>query len=117
MDEQAEALRVQEKFATALQEFELASVDPTWAPQASNSLRTDLGALSGKLGFNLEDVQCKDRRCVAQLQWATHQEAVQRFADVAHAEYSVNCAVDVMLKKPDGVAVGVTNSVIFHDCT
>lgn len=116
VDDEAESARVQERFATALQDFERAQVDPTWAPQASKSLRTDLGALSERLGFDLEDVECKDRRCVAQLRWATHQKAAQQFAAVAHSKYSVNCAIDIVLKRPDGEAANVANPVIFSNC-
>ncbi|XXX79379.1 hypothetical protein WMF30_11445 [Sorangium sp. So ce134] len=116
VDEKAEEARIQKKFDTALAAFESATADPVWAPQASKSLQADLGALSERIGFDVDDVQCKDRRCVAQIRWDTYQNALQRYAAVAHAEYSVNCAIDVMVQRPSGASDEVTNPVLFSKC-
>ncbi|XXX81637.1 hypothetical protein WMF30_23040 [Sorangium sp. So ce134] len=116
VDDEAAFERTRETFAASLKDFESAPVDPVWAPQATRTLQTELGALSKQAGFNVEDVQCKDKRCVARLRWPTYKDASERFGDVAHARYAAGCAVDIRVQKPAGEADGVVSSAVFSQC-
>ncbi|XXT19317.1 hypothetical protein WME94_54750 [Sorangium sp. So ce429] len=116
IDEQAELLRAETRFSAALEQFDSLPLDPHWAPQASSSLTSELNALSGSLGYEIADVQCKNRQCVARLDWPSPQAAAARVAEVVHARYSINCAMDVMVNTLSGDAGRVQTPIVFSGC-
>jgi hypothetical protein len=116
IDEKEDFSRAEEKFLTAIREFESMPPDADWAPQASASLTSELSALSEGLGFEVADVQCKSRQCVTQLDWPDARAAAARVAEVVHARYSINCMTDVVVRASHDGAGRVRTPVVFSGC-
>jgi hypothetical protein len=114
-DEEATAL-AEARFEAKLRAFEGAPEDHDWAPRATVALKSELGTLSEKVGFEVESLACKSKMCVANVRWDSAANAMRNNQRIAEAWYSVNCAVEVMGGLGGGEDKGSSMSVIFSKC-
>jgi hypothetical protein len=76
-------------------------VDPAWAPSARASFTADLGALASEANpFAVVDVDCRQRSCLALLEWPSFGAAVSGHLEVVGGAYEVDCVRRLLLPDP-----------------
>jgi len=90
-------------------------IDASWAKRATPALRSDLTKLAQDKAFRLKDVDCRNETCIAEVEWPTHDVALQNYTDLATANLEVNCARTVVLPDPSDKAAPLTARMIL-DC-
>ncbi len=116
LDEEEASALAEARFEAKLRAFEAAPEDHDWAPRAAVPLKSELGTLSEKVGFEVESLTCKSKMCVANVRWESAENAIRNNQRIAEALYSVNCNIDVMGKLGAGEDKGSTMSVVFSNC-
>ncbi|WP_437735778.1 hypothetical protein [Sorangium sp. So ce1335] len=108
--------RAVEQFDQSIEAFKAMPPDSTWAPRATTALTSDLHALSERVGFKVDSVECKDHQCLAQIESSSPHDAVRHVQEIAHSSHSIKCATQANVKVPEGATGAVSASVVFSHC-
>jgi hypothetical protein len=99
------------------------SVDIGWARAAQSSVRSDLERIAEDVvaqdasGFEVEDVACRSTMCVAKIEWASANEAVEHAERIAMARFDQSCGIFLLGPSPDAFAKGAAfTQEVFFDC-
>ena len=88
--------------------FKAEGVDPSWSPNATQSLKSDFQRLSST-GFRVVSVACHMTICVATLEYPNYSAAQQHVGQLVHHPYAMNCGRGVYTiapSNPDAVYDG-----------
>ena len=110
--------RAMDRWQIELDTFEGEAPDPAWAPDASRSFAQDLAVDAKERGFEVKSTECRTTTCAAKLQFKTHAEAVDRYAELLHRAYTINCAKSATLPNPaPGDEEKPYEVTVLYDCT
>jgi hypothetical protein len=115
-DEDEAHARADAAFKRMLWDFERAPEDSDWAPSAASALRENLGTLSSALGYDVESLECKYKRCVARVRWESIETALREHNRIPQMRYARNCAVEIRGNTEDATSSGILTHVVFSNC-
>jgi hypothetical protein len=90
--------------------------DEAWATTASSALARELGAVGVARGFAVEAVDCHLDACAATVTWPSYHRAVETYAEILGARFSVNCRREVLLAEPATPAATYRTTVVLDGC-
>lgn len=107
-----------------LEEAELAAFenegrDESWATEAEDSFKEDFSnLLSNKPGQKVQflGVECRERRCIADLSWPSHHEAYIQHKSFMFTSFAQNCAVSSFMPSSASAEEGEFRHKLVFDC-
>jgi hypothetical protein len=104
-----------QKVRTSIDTHNAEPVDPTWATKTNGFLRSDLSRLATQNHFRVSSIDCRTTTCLAKVEWATEQEAVEEHSRLMHSPYQANCTRSVVLEE-DALPSGARQALLFFEC-
>jgi hypothetical protein len=103
-----------EDWYTRLAVHESETRDPAWAHETSASFDRDLESISAQAGFRFIRSDCKSSTCTATVEFDNYDHALNRFGNLLHHDYEVNCAREVLLPEPTDVETQYHATVLYN---
>ncbi|WP_437596168.1 hypothetical protein [Sorangium sp. So ce590] len=91
------------------------ATDPAWNGQASARLNASLSALAAQGSFQVADVDCRSKSCLATVRWSSYDQAVTSYQELVHARYDMPCTRTILLPEPEDRAAAYQANLTF-DC-
>lgn len=91
-------------------------VDPSWAPGAEKSLRTDFVEVATSAKATVLGICCKTTSCKVDLEWNSYAEASDAVSEITRAQYALNCMRSISLLDPPVQGARYRASAMF-ECT
>lgn len=91
-------------------------VDPSWAPGAEKSLRTDFVEVATSAKATVLGIRCKTTSCKVDLEWNSYAEASDAVSEITRAQYALNCMRSISLLDPPVQGARYRASAMF-ECT
>ena len=99
----------------ALDRHEREVRDPSWATPTEQSLRVMLGHVQAHASFRVASVDCRERSCVAVIEFPSYALAQSNWSPFLNTQNSVSCGTAITLFEPEAGAKNYSFS-IFYDC-
>jgi hypothetical protein len=111
-DPAVEAAVERERHRVALDEHAREPANPSWAQQMATVVDRGLKERAAKGGFDVTDVDCRSRTCVASVEWKSAADAYHQWKQILGADYG-SCGVEVVLDEDRGSSGRFGTKVLF----
>jgi hypothetical protein len=109
------AQRFRERYRAQVEGIEAEPRDPSWSTQAERAFQQDFSTQEQAFGARLVGIDCRSSGCLGRVEWESYDVALQKFAEIPHAEYATNCAVAIQVgDRPAEPSRPHQATVIFH---
>jgi hypothetical protein len=117
VEAEAPAVTAAERHAALAAAHARETLDPVWAGATGAGIDEGLRAAAGDGAFTVVGVDCRERTCVAELEWPDFATAAARWPEALHAPVRASCATGVLLDPPaDGAAAGPYRASVIYEC-
>jgi len=92
-------------------------VDPSWAPQTEQELRSNYESICRLRGIKLISIECRTNSCAITLEWPSYRIAGTNYREIAlHHPGALNCATEIVLPSPWKVDGGYRSTLFLTRC-
>lgn len=101
---------------TLTSDFQHETVDNSWAPRMSSSLRADLEQRATRMRFSFSQVECRSGLCYAELHWQEASDARLHGGSIASEFFQSACGKTISFDDEVFPESGPVSGQLFVDC-